>query len=259
MTAIFIGILAGIGAGVGTGFAGLSAASFIAPMLVSFLDYPLYMSVGIGLASDVLASAVSSRTYYKNGNIDLKKGKVLFTFVLIFTVIGCIVAKIITDNDTGNSVLSIYSILGALCMGIRFLIWPVKEKNVSVNLHHNKEFFGSIAGGAAIGFICGFQGLGGGLMMLFILTSLLHFELPTAVGSSVFIMTFTALLGAAMHFVFNGIPDLLMLFVCVVSTYVAAKVSSQIANRISSKQMNLIVGILLTVFGFAMLVAKYVL
>lgn len=50
--------LAGAGAGLGTGFAGMSAAVVISPMLITFLNMDPYMSVGIALASDVLASAV---------------------------------------------------------------------------------------------------------------------------------------------------------------------------------------------------------
>lgn len=49
--------IAGIGAGLGTGFAGMSAAAVISPMLITFLNMPAYEAVGIALASDVLASA----------------------------------------------------------------------------------------------------------------------------------------------------------------------------------------------------------
>ena len=55
--------IAGIGAGLGTGFAGMSAAAVISPMLITFLGMDPYMAVGIALASDVLASAVSAYTY----------------------------------------------------------------------------------------------------------------------------------------------------------------------------------------------------
>ena len=50
----FICFLAGIGAGLGTGFAGMSAAAVISPMLITFLGMEPYMAVGIALASDVL-------------------------------------------------------------------------------------------------------------------------------------------------------------------------------------------------------------
>ena len=53
---ILVTFFAGMGAGLGTGFAGMSAAAVISPMLTHFSWYgPLY-GVGIALSSDVLAS-----------------------------------------------------------------------------------------------------------------------------------------------------------------------------------------------------------
>lgn len=65
MFKFLICFIAGIGAGLGTGFAGMSAAAVISPMLITFLGMPAYEAVGIALASDVLASAVSAYTYGK--------------------------------------------------------------------------------------------------------------------------------------------------------------------------------------------------
>ncbi len=48
---------------------------------------------------------------------------------------------------------------------------------------------------------------GGGMMMLLLLTGLLGYELKTAVGTSVFIMAFTAFTGAVSHFAIGGMPD----------------------------------------------------
>ena len=72
MFKIIICILAGLGAGLGTGFAGMSAAAVISPMLITFLHMDPYLAVGIALASDVLASAASAYTYGKNKNLDIK-------------------------------------------------------------------------------------------------------------------------------------------------------------------------------------------
>ena len=67
-----------------------------------------------------------------------------------------------------------------------------------------------------IGLICGFVGAGGGMMMLLILTSVLGYELKTAVGTSVFIMAFTAFTGAVSHFMIVGAPDWTVFILCVV-------------------------------------------
>lgn len=83
---LLVTFFAGMGAGLGTGFAGMSAAAVISPMLITFLGMDPYMAVGIALSSDVLASAVSAYTYYKNKNIDIVNGIVMMVSVLIFTV-----------------------------------------------------------------------------------------------------------------------------------------------------------------------------
>ena len=48
---IIVTFFAGMGAGLGTGFAGLSAAAVISPMLITFLGMDPYMAVGIALSS----------------------------------------------------------------------------------------------------------------------------------------------------------------------------------------------------------------
>lgn len=78
---VLVTFFAGMGAGLGTGFAGMSAAAVISPMLITFLHMDPYMAVGIALSSDVLASAVSAYTYHKNKNLDIKNGLIMMVSV----------------------------------------------------------------------------------------------------------------------------------------------------------------------------------
>ncbi len=102
MFTFIICFLAGIGAGLGTGFAGMSAAAVISPMLITFLDMPAYNAVGIALASDVLASAVSAFTYGKNKNLDIKNGLVMMSAVILFTLVGSWLAKLVPNETMGG-------------------------------------------------------------------------------------------------------------------------------------------------------------
>ena len=196
----FICFAAGIGAGLGTGFAGMSAAAVISPMLITFLHMDPYLAVGIALASDVLASAVSAYTYGKNKNLDIRNGLVMMAFVLLFTMVGSYVSSRVPSTTMGG-----FSTCMTLLLGIKFILRPVmttKESMAAVS--PRKRFVQSMLSGTVIGFICGFIGAGGGMMMLLLLTSVLGYELKTAVGTSVFIMTFTALTGAVSHFAIGG-------------------------------------------------------
>lgn len=91
-------------------------------------------------------------------------------------------------------------------------------------------------------------------MMLLILTSVLGYELKTAVGTSVFIMAFTAFTGATSHFIIGGIPDIWCLFFCILSTLLWARVAARFANKASAATLNRATGVVLTILGIAIMV-----
>ena len=94
-------------------------------------------------------------------------------------------------------------------------------------------------------------------MMLLVLTSVLGYELKTAVGTSVFIMSATALTGAVSHFAIGGAPDMLSLIMCIISTLAFAMLAALIANKVSSKTANRATGIVLVVLGISLVIIKY--
>ena len=231
LTKIIVCFIAGIGAGLGTGFAGMSAAAVISPVLITMLGMPAYEAVGIALASDVLASAVSAYTYGKNKNIDIKNGIAMMISVLCFTFIGSWVANMVPNKTMGS-----FSVVMTFFLGIKFIVKPVMTTKEKMNESSPaKRLRQSVIFGILIGFICGFIGAGGGMMMLLILTSVLGYELKTAVGTSVFIMAFTALTGSVSHFAIGGKPDMLCLAVCVLSTLLWAIATSKFATPNSFK------------------------
>ena len=242
-------LLAGLGAGLGTGFAGMSAAAVISPVLITFLDMDPYMAVGIALASDVLASAVSAYTYGKNKNLDIKNGVVMLAAVLCFTMAGSYVSSLVPGTTMGR-----FSVFMTMLLGMKFLVRPVTEPKASfTNATAKQKVLRSLFCGILVGFICGFVGAGGGMMMLLVLTSVLGYELKTAVGTSVFIMTFTAFTGSVSHFALGGMPDLWILLFCVLSTLLFARIAALIANKASAKTLNRITGIILIILGVVVL------
>ncbi|MCI8622534.1 MAG: sulfite exporter TauE/SafE family protein [Provencibacterium sp.] len=244
--------IAGIGAGLGTGFAGMSAAAVISPMLIAFLGFPAYEAVGIALASDVLASAVSAYTYGKNKNLDVKNGLVMMTAVLLFTLVGSWVSSLVPNGTMGS-----FSVFMTMLLGVKFIVKPVMAtKEGMASKDPQKRFLQAALCGTLIGFICGFIGAGGGMMMLLILTSVLGYELKTAVGTSVFIMAFTAFTGAAGHFAIAGPPDMASLLFCVFSTLLWARVAARFANQADAKTLNRATGVILLLLGLSIFIVS---
>lgn len=252
---ILICLIAGAGAGFGTGLAGLSAAAVIAPMLITFLDVSAYEAVGIALASDVLASAASAYTYHKNKNIDVKNGLVMLMSVLIFTLAGSYAASFLPQKTMGG-----FSMFMTLFAGLKFIFRPVMEaKESNKNRSRKKAAVQSAICGAAVGLICGFVGAGGGMMMLLVLVAVLGYELKTAVGTSVFIMAFTAFTGAASHFAIGGgVTDYPILLLCIVFTLIGAMLTAKFANKASPEVMNRTLGVGLVAMSAAMIIINYV-
>ena len=250
---LIVCFVAGMGAGLGTGFAGMSAAAVISPMLITFLQMDPYLAVGIALASDVLASAASAITYGKNKNLDIRGGLVMMAAVLVFTMVGSWAASLMPSQTMGG-----FSLFMTLFLGLKFIVKPVmatKEKRAG--LSPLVSTLQSMGCGAVISFICGFVGAGGGLMMLLILTSVLGYELKTAVGTSVFIMTFTAFTGAVSHFLIGGTPDGFVLVLCMLFTLVWALIAARFANRAAPVVLNRVTGAVLTVLGIVMIAVNY--
>ena len=246
---IVVTFFAGMGAGLGTGFAGMSAAAVISPMLITFLGMDPYMAVGIALSSDVLASAVSAYTYHKNKNLDIKNGLIMMLSVLLFTVVGSYIASLVPSATMGG-----FSVFMTFLLGIKFIVRPVMTtKEAMAQTDAKKRAVQSVICGVIIGFICGFIGAGGGMMMLLILTSVMGYELKTAVGTSVFIMTFTALTGAISHFAIGGMPDMLVWVLCVLFTLLWARIAAVFANKAQPKTLNQATGVVLVVLGIVIM------
>ena len=252
---ILVCFLAGAGAGIGTGFAGMSAAAIVGPLLSTFLGIPAYQAIGIGLASDVLASAISAYTYKKSGNLDIKNSLILLISVLSMTIVGSLVASLLPERAMSSTTQ-----IAMIFIGLRFLLKPVtntKEQMASVS--QKERIKKSLLGGILVGFICGFVGAGGGMMLLFVLTSFLGYQMHVAVGTSVFIMAFTAFTGGISHFVIGGIPDITCLILCVLFTFIWARIAAKIANKASAITLNRVVGIVMILTSAVILTVNYLL
>lgn len=169
--------------------------------------------------------------------------------VLIFTVVGSYVSSLVPSAAMGN-----FSVIMTFFLGIKFIVRPVMTTKESMgSVSARKHAIQSMLCGIVIGFICGFIGAGGGMMMLLLLTTVLNYELKTAVGTSVFVMTFTALTGAVSHFLIGGTPDWLIWILCVIFTFLWARVAAVFANKAEPKTLNRVTGIILVVLGIVVM------
>lgn len=251
-------VLAGLGAGVVTGLAGLSAAVVITPVLVSLCHFASYDAVTVALAADVLASMLSAYTYFKNKNIDIKRGSLVTITAFIGTVIGSYVGYLFSQAQPDG--LGYISMATTICLGIKFLVKPIQgghdETQSIVSVKEKKKTFLAMVCGCFIGFICGFTGSGGGILMLTVFTLLLRYNLKIAVGTSTMIMTLVALTGTISHISMGAQIFPLPMMIVVLSCLLGAVIAARFANQCEIKKLNKVVGITLTILGIFTILMK---
>ena len=217
-------IIAGVGAGVVTGLAGLSAAVVITPLLVSLCGWQSYDAVTVALAADVLASLLTAWTYYKNKNIDLKNGLLVAVTAFIGSIIGSYCGYLFSQSQPDG--LGYISMATTILLGIKFLAKPIEEghdaESAVEHITKSKVILAMICG-VGIGWICGFTGSGGGVMMLTVFTLVIEI-----------------------------IPSLIVVTCCVIAAYVSAK----FANKCEVKKLNKVVGICLSILGMITILLK---
>ena len=253
---VIICLIASLFAGVGTGFVGMSAAVAITPLMMGFLGMTQFEGTAIALASDVLASAGAAFMYWRHKNIDIKNGLVLLVSVLIFTFAGTIAAYYIPNEQ-----MEMGTLIAVTLMGLKMLIFPhTRIGKAKEGLTKRRKLVYSIIFGALIGFVCGFVGAGGGMLLLLVLTVFLGFEMHMAVGTSLFVMTFSAFTGSAFHILYQGVIaptpstdisgfDFAVMGMCIGFTMIFAMIASKFANKMEEKTLNIVSGIMLLIIS----------
>ncbi|MGN1003297.1 MAG: TSUP family transporter [Oscillospiraceae bacterium] len=256
-------IIAALGAGIGTGLAGLSAATVMVPIVIvlcpSFAgETGAYHATAIALASDILGSAFTTGIYIKHKNIDLRRG-----WIMLACIVGMCIAGSFAAFAVGHVVLGGFSLFLCVGIGIRFLLKPDTQRERTVQKGARLDGKGvliSLFFGLTIGFGTGFVGSGGGMMMLVVFTAFLGMDRKSAVGTSTFIMTFTALIAFVSHAAID--PAILLerwdaLLICIVTATAGSILSAQFANKVNNKVVGLVTGAILTVLGIVLLLFNY--
>ena len=251
-------LLAGLGAGVVTGLAGLSAAVVLTPLLVSLCGWPSYDAVTVALASDVLASLFTAYTYYKNKNIDIKRGLMVGFTALLGTIVGSYCGYLFSQSQPDG--LGYLSMLTTICLGFKFLLKPMNGGHDAASFGAQKDLGTKTAlamlCGLGIGWVCGFTGSGGGILMLTVFTLLLGYNLKVAVGTSTLIMTAVAFVGAVSHVSMGAVIHPLPMALVVLACLFGAVTSARFANKCDLNRLNRIIGWVLLILGVFTIVTK---
>lgn len=145
-------------------------------------------------------------------------------------------------------------------LGIKFLARPINGgysgDGEGQRLSSRKTAL-AMCCGLGIGWVCGFTGSGGGVLMLTVFTLILGYNLKVAVGTSTMIMTAVALTGAVSHVTMgaNLFPG--PMAVVVVTCLLGARGAALFANKCDIKKLNRVIGCVLMILGVVTILTKW--
>lgn len=247
--AILIVLISGASAGVITGLVGASAVVIMAPLLILILNIPPYIAIGLSLGTDVVASLVAGRIYYKYKHVDIAP----VWFLLLFSFVGILIGSYVSTFISSNDLSGITGIVTFLT-GVAFMKDRAEHKNKNnflerfrLKFRKRKNLWLSIIG-IIVGLNAGIFGAGGGIAILLVLVFLLGYEMHLAIGTSILVMVLMAFLGGGMHYFYEPF-SLIYLGIACVGAFFGARYSSIFANHISEKRLKKIAGMVLAVVG----------
>lgn len=246
---VLVLLIAGACAGIITGLVGASAVIIMTPLLILLLDMNPYLAIGLSLGTDVVASIVAGRIYYKNKHVDLTPMIYFLLLAFVGITVGSYASTFILSND-----LSGIMGIAALLTGLVFM----KKRSNNDNKNNALEKFRlkfkkhKIVWLSILGFVIGVNagifGAGGGIAILLVLVFLLGYEMHFAIGTSIMIMISMAFVGSITHYYYEAFNLWFLLIACI-GAFIGARYSSIFANHISEDKLRKIAGTVLAIVG----------
>ncbi len=251
-------LLAGMGAGVVTALMAASAVLIAAPVMIVLLGYDPFVAIGVSLAIDVFASAITAKRFHKFSHIRIKPAILILLFAVIGAYIGSYYSASFNEHLLTTLLGSVIIISGASMLrgGIK---GEMKFLKKIVKIHGKKaEWSLLVIAGLIVGLLAGIFGAGGGVTLLIILSIFLGYRIHTAIGTSVFIMIFIALSGAVGHIIY-GYFHWYAFLVVAVGGVLGAHFTAKKTMEIPEEKLTKIIGLIFFCCGFLLVLNEIIL
>jgi hypothetical protein len=245
--------------GIAASLTGVGGGIFIVPILTFFYGFVVNNATGTSLTTIIFTAIASTINYSRQKRIYYKTGLVLIITTAPGAYLGAWLAEIMKERLLGL-VFGVFLVLVA----IRMIVSVVRRRkqNEGLTVKTDTELVKSrkiIVIGAGLSFFggiaSGLLGIGGGTLIVPILTIFVGIPIHLATATSMFTMIFTSISGVARYYQANLINfPVALLFAA--GTVIGAQVGAYTSKKISSRNLSLIFGIMLIIAGVNMIL-KY--
>jgi len=238
--------LVGIAGGLTSGLLGVGGGIVLVPMLTKFLGLDQKRAQATSLAILVFTALAAAITYRAAGPVDL----VLAGFLAAGSIVGVRLGALYSGQLPGATLRRAFGVL-AVVVGIRLLLPSLPEGNW-LALPGLAGVAIEVGVGFAIGSLAGLLGVGGGVILVPVLTLLFGIPQHAAQGVSLFMIVPTSIVGAWTQLRLGAVEKPVVAPVAIASV-VAAVVAATVAHQLPAATLRWLFGLLLVVIGTRMI------
>ena len=247
--AAFIAIYA-IGVGTISSMVGIGGGVFNTPLLMIIFLLSAQVAPATSLVAALFLAFASSIVYWRQNPRPIIPRAGLF--LAITTVPGSMLGVVLRTMIEDDYVLRVIFGLALMPVAIKMLFAVRREKGdiaselASYNMSDlkNKMLAISLFGGFVGGVSAGLLGIGGGAVIVPVLSVLMGLPMHAAVATSMFTMVFTASAGTTMNFI-QGYINPYYALALGVGMLIGAQFGSRLACRVNSVQLKRVFGLVL--------------
>jgi len=251
LTLILIGLLTGTVTAISAG----SGVAIVVPLLVILLGADIYSAIGTSLFVDVITPLFVAYSYYKRGNVNMKAALWLAIGAILGAQVGALVANEFVPSYAMNIGFIVFLFVMAITMWVRSGKPPRENHTVRLAEMNTRNRLITFGIGLLLGVNSGLFGAGGGMMFLLVLMVVLKYPTKLAVGTSSLIMAMTAASGT-IGYALQGNVDWSVGAIIAVAAVVSGLLGARLANKVSEKILNRIVGVMFAAIGILMVILR---
>lgn len=272
----------GLGGAVGllSGLFGVGGGFLMTPLLM-MLGVPPAVAVASDTNQIVAASTSGALAHSKNKNVDFKLGFIILTGGLIGGSLGTLLVKMLRSLGNFDFVLMVAYVVMLLVVGTFMFIESVstlKRSRAGVvavsNVLPEKLLLNRLPGrmyfevsgiessvislfglGAVIGVLSALMGVGGGFIMLPVMIYLIGMPTHKAVGTSIFVVIFTAINVTIAQSALNHTVDLMLAIVLLVGSSVGAQFGALLGRKLKGEQLRVAFSLIVLLVMVKMMVS----
>jgi uncharacterized membrane protein YfcA len=235
---VLLAIPFGLAIGLAVGTLGGGGSVLAVPVLVYVLDQPVaeattasLVVVAAGAAAGALSHALAGRVCWRHA--------ASFT---VAAVPGIAIGTLAAEAVSGPLLLVGFAIV---MVAAAHATWRKAEDGESRS-DHSRERAGTcpplrlprdLVAGGAVGFVTGFFGVGGGFLVVPMLSIALAFTMRRAVGTAMVIITATSLVGLAAHLIAGRSMDVDVTAALTVACVAGAVAGAALASRVPQRAL----------------------